>query len=243
MTPLAPMKSTIPNSLTVSSRQRLPPAIAAGRAAGRMTLRPIRQGLAPSRPATSIWLLIDKREGGEQRPQHERRVDGNLRKDHAPGRIKKVNWRLAQAERLRERSVQHAGRSVEKGEGKRHQEGRQRNESVDQPRHKCRTGKRNERQDQRQRHPQGQATGGGGERDQAGIDERIEKRARVKHGEKAADIDFASVANERRARDQEERIEECEPKDDERRRDPESIEVESRRRLSDGEIRHRLLLE
>ena len=56
MTPLAPMKSTIPNSLTVSSRQRLPPAIAAGSAAGRMTLRTIRQGLAPRRPATSIWL-------------------------------------------------------------------------------------------------------------------------------------------------------------------------------------------
>src|SRR5580698_6211041 len=96
MTPLAPMKSTIPNSLTVSSRQRLPPAIAAGRAAGRMTLRPIRQGLAPSRPATSIWLLIDKREGGEQRPQHERRVDGNLRKDHAPGRILEERERLVE---------------------------------------------------------------------------------------------------------------------------------------------------
>ena len=91
--------------------------------------------------------------------------------------------------------------------------------------------------------PKRQAAGGGGERNQAGIDERVEKRARVKHRQKAAEVDLARVANEGRARNQDKRIEKCEPKDDERRRDPEPVEIGSRRRRSDGEVRHRLLLE
>jgi ABC-type thiamine transport system substrate-binding protein len=61
MTPLAPMNNTMPNSLTVSNRQRLPPAIAAGNAAGRMTWRTMRSGRAPSRLATSrIEFLLSK---------------------------------------------------------------------------------------------------------------------------------------------------------------------------------------
>ena len=44
----------------------------------------------------------------------------------------------------------------------------------------------------------------------------------MNHRQKPAQIDLARVANEGRARDQDKRIEKREPKDDERRRDPEA---------------------
>ena len=65
----------------------------------------------------------------------------------------------------------------------------------------------------------------------------------MKHRQKAVHVDLAGVAREGCARDQDKRIKKREPKNDERGRDPESIEVQTRRRRSDGEIRHRLLLE
>ena len=43
--------------------------------------------------------LVDQREGGEQRPQHERRVDRHFGEDDAPGRIEKIDRRRLQAER------------------------------------------------------------------------------------------------------------------------------------------------
>ena len=65
----------------------------------------------------------------------------------------------------------------------------------------------------------------------------------MKHRQEPAQIDPARVAHQGRARNQDERIEKREPKDDERRRDPEPIEIGSRRRRPDGEVRHRLRLE
>ena len=93
MTPLAPMNSTMPNSLTVSSRQRLPPASSAGMAAGRMIWRMMRHGRAPRLLATSICAVIDQREGGEQRAHDEGRVDRDLGEDHAPRRIEEIDRR------------------------------------------------------------------------------------------------------------------------------------------------------
>jgi hypothetical protein len=65
----------------------------------------------------------------------------------------------------------------------------------------------------------------------------------MKHRQEPAQVDPARVANEGGARNQDKRIEKREPKNDEGRRDPEPIEIGSRRRRSDGEVRHRLLLE
>ena len=53
MTPLAPVNSTMPNSLSVNSRTRLPPAISAGHASGITTDRSTRSGDAPRLAATS----------------------------------------------------------------------------------------------------------------------------------------------------------------------------------------------
>ena len=57
MTPLAPVNSTMPNSLSVNNRTRLPPAISAGHASGITTARNTRSGDAPRLAATSSCAL------------------------------------------------------------------------------------------------------------------------------------------------------------------------------------------
>ena len=86
---LAPMKSTMPNSFTVRSRQRLPPASRAGRAAGRMIWRMMRQGPAPRLDASICAVSI--REAAAAGAM--KGIDRHLRQDHAPGRMK--SWAAA----------------------------------------------------------------------------------------------------------------------------------------------------
>ena len=94
-----------------------------------------------SRPRSGA--RIDEREGGQQRPQDEGRVDRHFGQDHAPGRVEEVDRRHAQVRSAADqRAVQHAGRAVEEGEGERDQEGRQRDERVDQPRDQARARER-----------------------------------------------------------------------------------------------------
>jgi hypothetical protein len=64
----------------------------------------------------------------------------------------------------------------------------------------------------------------------------------MKHRQEPAQVN-SGIANQGRASNQDKRIEERQPEDDERRGDPEPVEVETRRRRSDSEVRHRLLLE
>jgi hypothetical protein len=187
--------------------------------------------------------LVDEREGGEQRPQDERRINGDLGEDDAPGGVEEVNRRLRDAQRRCQRAVQHAGRSVKEGEGERHQESRQGDESVDQPGDERRAGEWDEREDQRQHYAQRQTSGGRSERDLGGVDERIEEGARVEHRDEDAPIGRVRVVDDRRARNQDRRIEKRQRERDERRSDPQPVQAVPRRRRRRGEIRHRLLRE
>src|SRR5262245_16779385 len=55
ITPLAPVNSRMPNSLSVNRSTRLPPAISAGHASGMTIERSTRSGDAPRLAATSSW--------------------------------------------------------------------------------------------------------------------------------------------------------------------------------------------
>jgi hypothetical protein len=72
----------MPNSLTVSSRHRLPPAIAAGRAGGQNDIAHDPPWPSAEKTRDLDLALIDKRERRKQRAQHERRIDRDFREDN-----------------------------------------------------------------------------------------------------------------------------------------------------------------
>ena len=239
MTPLAPMNSTMPNSLTVSSRQRLPPATIAGSAAGRMT--GVLCAAAARRAGCDFDLTaVDEREGGEQRTRHEgvEKSVTSARMD-APGRIEKIDRRMLEGQARGQRAVEYAGRAI----GKVKASVTRKVGSAMKVSMTCATDPapgngakaRSARASDR-----GSRIRGRGDGDFGGVERSVEKRPGIENLERRAEIESARIVDERSARDEGQRVEEEEPREHaQRRRDPPSAEAHSgrARRQRDG-VRH-----
>ena len=146
MTPLAPVNSTMPNSLSVSSRTRLPPAISAGHASGMITDRSTRNGDAPRLAATSSCAR-----GSIENEASSGRITNGVKKVISaaitPGRrVEEVQHGRSAPVSPAISRVHRARGAVEEGERQRDQERRQREHGVDQPADQLRAGERHERE-------------------------------------------------------------------------------------------------
>lgn len=160
-------------------------------------------------------------------------------------RIKEVDRRQRQREGFHQPGVEHAGGAVKEGEGQRHQEGRQGDESVDQPGDEAAAWKRHEGKDQRQHQADDQASGRRRDRDRHRVEQRVEEEARMQDADDLGDIGDAAVVEEGLAYNQRQRVEEQQCQQGRRRHDPQPARLSlSGRRHTNGErFRHRRLPE
>ena len=171
---------------------------------------------------------FDERKGGEQGAHDEGRIDRHLGQDHAPGGIEEIDRRQGKLEGRHQRHVEDSGRAVEKGEGERHQEGRQGNDGIDEARQERCAGEGHEGDDERQDETQQQAAGAGGKRDADRVQDCLAEHRRAEYGPDGFEREAAGVAGERLGDDQGQGIEEAAGENQERRRDPKGAKVEGR---------------
>ena len=211
----------MPNSLTVSSRHRLPPASSAGSAAGKMTSRMMRNGFGAQARRHLDLRRVEQRKGRDQRPQHERRIDRHFRQHDAPGRIQEIDRRQVRPGHVHDRLVEEAGRAVDEREGERDQERGKRDERVEQFRDHRAPGKRHEGIDQGEREAEREAAGGRRQRDADGVEQRVDEHPRADHADEAGERHGAFAAGQGLVHDQRQGVEEDRRQHGERQDHPE----------------------
>src|SRR5579883_3580918 len=171
---------------------------------------------------------LDEREAREQGPHDEGRIDRDLRENDAPLRIEEIDGRQIEMEKPHQPFVQEPGRAVDESEGERDEEGRQRDEGVDEACQEPRAGERHEGDDEGEDEAEGEASRGRAEGDDDGVVERGSEERGAQHLSEMAERENRRPAGEGLAENEGERVEEEPGEDQQRRADPEPREIARR---------------